>query len=90
MNSRPLEYVGDDINFNIILTADHFLTLNPKSSIPDDSEDDTEGPEFLPKISSGEKFLQTWNKNRNMLMPFGKLGELNIHQVQKKKKQHKN
>lgn len=72
MNSRPLEYVGDDINFNMILTADHFLTLNPKSSILDDSEDDTEGPEFLPKISCGEKFLQTWNKEQTHVDAFWK------------------
>ena len=48
VNSRPLVYVGDDINSNICLTPAHFLTLNPKTSIPcNDEEGITEDPEYL-------------------------------------------
>lgn len=34
LNSRPLVYVGDDINSNIPITPAHFLALNPKIGIP--------------------------------------------------------
>ena len=30
INSRPLVYVGEDINSYMTLTPAHFLTLNPK------------------------------------------------------------
>eukprot|EP00105_Crassostrea_gigas_P041581 XP_019925729.1 PREDICTED: uncharacterized protein LOC109619637 [Crassostrea gigas] len=72
VNSRPLVYVGDDINSNIILTPAHFLTLNPKTGIPDSNEEDTEDPEYLPNISSVEKLLQTWKKGQKHLDAFWK------------------
>lgn len=72
VNSRPLVYVGDDINSNIILTPAHFLTLNPKTGIPDSNEEDTEDPEYLPNISSAEKLLQTWKKGQKHLDAFWK------------------
>ncbi|XP_052690730.1 uncharacterized protein LOC128168601 [Crassostrea angulata] len=72
VNSRPLVYVGDAINSNIILTPAHFLTLNPKTGIPDSNEEDTEDPEYLPNISSAEKLLQTWKKGQKHLDAFWK------------------
>ena len=63
VNSRPLVYVGDDITSNICLTPAHFLTLNPKTSIPcNDEEGITEDPEYLPNISNEVMLLQTWKK----------------------------
>jgi hypothetical protein len=35
LNSRPLVYVGDDINSTIPITPAHFLTNNPKTGIPE-------------------------------------------------------
>ncbi|XP_062582984.1 uncharacterized protein LOC134244753 [Saccostrea cucullata] len=72
VNSRPLVYVGDDINSNIILTPAHFLTLNPKIGIPDSEEEDTEDTEYIPNISSAEKLLQTWKKGQKHLDAFWK------------------
>ena len=34
INSRPLVYVGEDINSYMTLTPAHFLTLNPKIGLP--------------------------------------------------------
>jgi hypothetical protein len=34
VNSRPLVYVGDDLESNITLTPHHFLTLNPDIGVP--------------------------------------------------------
>jgi hypothetical protein len=35
INSRPLVYVGNDINSSITLTPSHFLTLNRNVCSPD-------------------------------------------------------
>ena len=73
VNSRPLVYVGDDINSNICLTPAHFLTLNPKTGIPcNDEEGITEDPEYLPNISNAEMLLQTWKKGQKHLDAFWK------------------
>ena len=34
VNSRPLVYVDDDVNLNITLAPGHFLSLNPRTGIP--------------------------------------------------------
>ena len=35
INSRPLVYIGDDIDSNIALTPCHFLSLNQDIGIPE-------------------------------------------------------
>ncbi|CAC5354913.1 unnamed protein product [Mytilus coruscus] len=65
VNSRPLVYIGDDINSNIILTPAHFLTLNP-------NEEDSTDPEYLPQISSAKKLLLTWKTGQKHLTMFWK------------------
>ena len=35
LNSRPLVYVGEDINSTVTLTPRHFLSLNPNIGIPE-------------------------------------------------------
>ncbi len=35
VNSRPLVYVEDDVNSNIPLSPNHFVTLNPITGIPE-------------------------------------------------------
>ncbi|XP_063411653.1 uncharacterized protein LOC134694568 [Mytilus trossulus] len=72
VNSRPLVYIGDDINSNIILTPAHFLTLNPKTVFPDHNEEDSTDPEYLPQISSAKKLLLTWKKGQKHLTMFWK------------------
>ncbi|CAC5421233.1 unnamed protein product [Mytilus coruscus] len=72
VNSRPLVYIGDDINSNIILTPAHFLTLNPKTGFPDHNEADSTDPEYLPQISSAKKLLLTWKKGQKHLTMFWK------------------
>ncbi|XP_071123445.1 uncharacterized protein [Mytilus edulis] len=72
VNSRPLVYIGDDINSNIILTPAHFLTLNAKTGFPDHNEEDSTDPEYLPQISSAKKLLLTWKKGQKHLNMFWK------------------
>ncbi|CAG2200102.1 unnamed protein product [Mytilus edulis] len=72
VNSRPLVYIGDDINSNIILTPAHFLTLNAKTGFSDHNEEDSTDPEYLPQISSAKKLLLTWKKGQKHLNMFWK------------------
>ena len=72
VNSRPLVYIGDDINSNIILTPAHFLTQNAKTGFPDHNEEDSTDPEYLPQISSAKKLLLTWKKGQKHLNMFWK------------------
>ncbi|XP_062592781.1 uncharacterized protein LOC134254255 [Saccostrea cucullata] len=48
VNSRPLVYIGDDINSNITLTPAHFLTLNPKIGLQDSEHFDLMDPDYVP------------------------------------------
>ncbi|CAC5354893.1 unnamed protein product [Mytilus coruscus] len=67
VNSRPLLYVGDDINSDIIITPAHFLTLNPKTGFPDHQKDDSTDPIYLPQLSSAKTLLLTWKKGQKHL-----------------------
>ncbi|XP_070567289.1 uncharacterized protein [Ptychodera flava] len=69
VNSRPLVYVGDDINSSITLTPSHFLTLNPSTGIPGTETEDVD-PEYLPRMSTSAKLLQTWKKGQSHLNRF--------------------
>jgi hypothetical protein len=73
INSRPLLYVGDDINSENILTPACFLTMNPKIGIPDLKNDSNEDPTSITNLSSAEKIMQTWKKGHNRLNQFWKL-----------------
>ena len=72
VNSRPLVYLGDDINSNVALTPGHFLTLNPKVGIPV-SEDEVHYPNYNPCETSAEKLLAIWKKGQKVLNLFWKL-----------------
>ena len=56
LNSRPLVYVGEDINSRITLRPGNFLSLNPRIGIP---ETDVTESEYSPCESSGEKLLNS-------------------------------
>ena len=47
INARPLMYVGDDLESNITLTPQHFLSLNPSTGIPE-IENDQDDPDYSP------------------------------------------
>ena len=55
VNSRPLVFVGDDVNTHITLTPAHFLTLNPKVEIPDANQNDTDYINYEPEMSSVDR-----------------------------------
>ncbi|CAC5360792.1 unnamed protein product [Mytilus coruscus] len=69
VNSRPLIYVGEDINSKIILTPSHFLTLNSTTGIPD-VDFDLNDPGYSPLESSKEKLLKAWKKGQKLLDSF--------------------
>ena len=74
LNSRPLVYVGADLNSGFTLTPAHFLNLNPKTGIPHlDTADPEQDPDFLDRMSSSQKLLETWRKGQKHLDIFWKL-----------------
>ena len=74
LNSRPLVYVGADLNSGFTLTPAHFLNLNPKPGIPHlDTADLEQDPDFLDRMSSSQKLLETWRKGQKHLDIFSKL-----------------
>ena len=75
INSRPLVYLGEDLNDRIALTPSHFLSPNTKTGTPLIKNDgNIADPTYLPaKISSKETLLNTWKKGQNLLEAFWKL-----------------
>ncbi len=74
VNSRPLVYVADDVNSDIILTPAHFLGLNPHIGVPEilPNEDDSD-PDFNDQtISSAQSLLLSWKKGQQHLTRFWK------------------
>ena len=73
VNSKPLLYVSDDINSTITLTPSHVLTINPKISIPEISDDFSDA-DYTPADSSCDQLLVIWKKGQKMLNEFGEFG----------------
>jgi hypothetical protein len=63
VNSRPLTYIGDDINSNITLTSNHFLTLNHTTGIPEHQFDD-EDVDYIPIENTKDNLLKMWKKDK--------------------------
>ena len=61
VNTRPLVYVGDDINSNITLSPTHFLTLNPRVTTPEVDKDDVD-EDYTPVRSSADLLLKCVTK----------------------------
>lgn len=61
INTRPLIYVGDDIESTITLTPSSFLTLNPNTGMPT-LDYDKHDQDYNPYESSTQRFLQKWKK----------------------------
>ncbi|XP_061176062.1 uncharacterized protein LOC133185013 [Saccostrea echinata] len=72
VNTRPLVYIGDDINSNITLTPAHFLTLNPKIGLQDSENFDPMDPDYVPHASSVNTLLAIWKKGQRLLDTFWK------------------
>ncbi|CAC5413046.1 FAM208A [Mytilus coruscus] len=72
VNSRPLAYIGEDIDSNIVLTPSCFLTLNKHTGIPEriDNDDD---PKYKPQFSSTDNLLELWKKGQKHLNRFWKV-----------------
>ena len=72
INSRPLVYLGEDLNDGIALTPSHFLSPNTKTGTPLIKTDGKiADPTYLPtKMSPKETLLNTWKKGQNLLEVF--------------------
>lgn len=70
VNSRPLVYVGEDINSNVILTPNSFLCLNPNMIMPKLFDKDEN---YSPQESSAEKLLKFWQKGQKLLDNFWRI-----------------
>ena len=64
INSRPLVYVGDDINSGTPLTPAHFLSLNPNIGLPNFAPEDDYDINFNPKVNSAETDSYRWLEER--------------------------
>ena len=75
LNSRPLVYIGEDLNDGKIIAPSHFLSPNTKTGTPQlGTEDEIEDPDYQQDPSSKEILLNTWKKGQNMLNRFGGAG----------------
>lgn len=72
INSRPLVYVGDDVNSMITLTPSHFLTLNPYIGVPEIEYEELD-PNYLPTETSTHRLLKIWKKGQKILDSFWKI-----------------
>ena len=75
LKSRPLVYIGDDLNDGIMITPSHFLSSNMKTGVPiivDEGERDD--PDFEPYQSSSKSILlKIWKKGQRLLESFWKI-----------------
>ena len=70
VNSRPLVYVGNDINSYVALTPSHFLSLNPKMGLPAHENSDILDTDYNPNETSAERLLVTWKRGLKHLDTF--------------------
>ena len=73
INSRPLTYVGDDINSFMTLTPAHFLSLNPKVGLPALSQENTDDTDYRPETTSSERVIALWKKGLKHLNSFWRI-----------------
>lgn len=73
INSRPLTYVGDDINSFMTLTPAHFLSLNPHIGLPTYTQDDTDDDDYKPEMTTAERIIATWKKGLKHLDSFWRI-----------------
>ena len=66
VNTRPLVYVGDDVNSTTTLTPSNFLTINPDVGVPE-IDYDLNDPEYKPQDCSADKLIKVWKKGQKLL-----------------------
>ena len=96
VNSRPLVYVDNEIE-NEIITPAHFLSLNPKTGTPIlkqiDDDDDINDPDYQnEELTTAQKLLETWKKGNRHLEQFWKVWKdqylLNLRERNQKYNKH--
>ena len=73
VSSRPLTYVGDDINSYMTLTPAHFLSLNPKAGLPAFSQENTDDTDYSPETTSSDRLVALWKKGLKHLDSFWRI-----------------
>ena len=73
INSRPLTYVGDDINSFVTLTPAHFLSLNPQIGSTAYRQDNTNDTDYNPQTTSAERLVTMWKRGLKHVDNFWKL-----------------
>ena len=75
INTRPLVYVGEELNNGVAITPSHFLSTNWKTGTPIiENEDEQNDPNFEPNDpTSAEALLNTWKKGQRILETFWKM-----------------
>ncbi|XP_060588478.1 uncharacterized protein LOC132743899 [Ruditapes philippinarum] len=72
VNSRPLVYVENDLDSNITISPSHFLTINPKTGVPENIIDIND-ENYEQRESSSERLLKLWKKRQKTLDDFWKI-----------------
>ena len=73
VNSRPLTYVGDDINSYMTLRPAHFLSLNPKAGLPAFSQENADDTDYSPETTSSDRLVALWKKGLKHLDSFWRI-----------------
>ena len=71
LNSRPLVYIGEELNDGTAITPAHFISLNTMTGLPQlGTEEESKDPDYKETWSSKEILLHTWKKGQNILDSF--------------------
>ena len=68
LNSRPLTYVGDDIE--AVLTPSAFLCHRTTTALPLPSQDNSDDPEYVPNATPAHDLVTLWAKGERLLNAF--------------------
>ncbi|XP_057305456.1 uncharacterized protein LOC130642387 [Hydractinia symbiolongicarpus] len=71
LNSRPLTYLGDDLNDQTFITPAHFLSVNSKTGCPQFERQEDDDPDYNNQpLTEGKKLLEIWKKGNRHLDQF--------------------
>ena len=70
VNCRPLVYVDDDINSNLVLIPSDFLSLHSHHVIPDVIDEDDPEFDIGKKPITSQQLLDTWKQGQKRLNQF--------------------
>ncbi|XP_066926074.1 uncharacterized protein [Clytia hemisphaerica] len=75
LNTRPLVYIGEDLNDGTTITPSHFLSPNTKTGTPTlEDQDEINDPTYVEgRMESKEILLDTWKRGQRMLETFWKI-----------------